>query len=121
MFFIGIFGIQDKEEIIKTEQGVTCPVCGAYDRYEVIRAYTYFHIFFIPVWKWNRRYFIRTRCCQRVCGLDEELGQRIEEGQAVSISTEHLDCRQPAGRFCSSCGAQLHSAFNYCPYCGKRS
>ena len=32
MFFIGIFGVQPKDETIKTVSGVTCPVCGAYDR-----------------------------------------------------------------------------------------
>jgi len=28
MFFIGIFGVQTKDETIKTVSGVTCPVCG---------------------------------------------------------------------------------------------
>lgn len=120
MFFIGIFGIQTKEETIRTEQAVTCPLCGAYDRYEVLRAYTYFHIFFIPVWKWNKRYLIRTRCCGRICALDQEVGSRIERGEAVTITAQHLSCSEPRGHFCPSCGAQLHQSFNYCPYCGNR-
>jgi hypothetical protein len=120
MFFIGIFGVQDKEETIRTEQAVTCPLCGAYDRYEVLRVYNYFHIFFIPVWKWNKRYFLRTRCCRRICALREEVGQRIEQGQAVTITSADIKCSEPVGNSCPSCGAQLHSSFSYCPYCGSR-
>ncbi|NLM41230.1 MAG: zinc ribbon domain-containing protein [Firmicutes bacterium] len=120
MFFIGIFGVQSKDEVIKTEQAVTCPVCGAYDRYEVIRAYTYFHIFFIPVWKWNKRYFVRTRCCQRLCALEDGVGARIERGEAVTITAAHLRCSEAPANICPACGAQLHSSFAYCPYCGIR-
>lgn len=120
MFFIGIFGVQTKDETIKTVSGVTCPVCGAYDRYEVLRTYTYVHVFFIPVWKWNKRYFLRTRCCQRACALAEEVGRRIEQGQDVTITSADLRCAEPAERFCSHCGVQLHRSYSYCPYCGQR-
>ncbi|HHT41860.1 MAG TPA: zinc ribbon domain-containing protein [Firmicutes bacterium] len=120
MFFIGVFGVQDKSETIKTEQAVTCPVCGAYDRFEVIRVFRYFHFFFIPLWKWNKRFFVRTRCCQRLCALDDEVGRRIEEGQQVVITSEHVHCGEPVQAACSHCGAQLHSSFSYCPYCGNR-
>lgn len=120
MFFIGIFGVQSRDEVIKAEHSVICPICGAYDRYEVIRAYDYFHVFFIPVWKWNKRYYVRTRCCQRVCELDEGVGSRIEQGQTVTITSSHVRCSEQVGPFCPDCGAQLDGSFRFCPYCGGK-
>ena len=92
MFFIGIFGINTKEEEIKTENSIICPICEAYGRYEIIKRYTYFHFFFIPLWRWNRQYFIKTRCCNRICKLDTEIGIRLERGESISIGKEDLQC-----------------------------
>lgn len=119
MFFIGIFGVQSKSESIRTEQGVICPVCGAYDRFEVLRTFNYFHIFFIPVWRWNKRYYIKTRCCRRVGELDPAVGERIERGEQVEITREQLVSQQSSGE-CPACGAALSSSFNFCPRCGTR-
>jgi predicted amidophosphoribosyltransferase len=48
------------------------------------------------------------------------VGRRIEEGQQVVITSEHVHCGEPVQAACSHCGAQLHSSFSYCPYCGNR-
>ena len=60
MFFIGVFGVQDKSETIKTEQAVTCPVCGAYDRFEVIRVFS--TPFLLSLCGNGTSFFVRTRC-----------------------------------------------------------
>lgn len=121
MFFIGIFGVQSKSQPIRTEQSIICPVCGAYSRYDVIQSYTYFHIFFLPVWKWNYRYFIKTRCCQRLCELDQVVGTRIARGEAVEIKSGDLNCEGSAQpRVCLNCSRQVDPKYNYCPNCGNR-
>ncbi|NMB02572.1 MAG: zinc ribbon domain-containing protein [Firmicutes bacterium] len=120
MFFIGIFGIQSKSEVIRTEQSVICPICGAYDRYDVIKTFNYFHVFFIPVWKWNYRYFLQTRCCQQTCSLEQQIGERIDRGEVVSLGKEHVHCSQGQGRICPNCRAGLDATYNYCPTCGER-
>src|SRR5690625_1352731 len=112
MFFIGVFGIQSKAKTIKTEQGVICPVCGSYDRYDVLQTFNYFNIFFIPIWRWNKRYFLKTRCCQQTCELQQEIGKRIEKGEEVEITQDHLDCGQlPYRRICPNCQAKLEGTF----------
>lgn len=118
MLFIGIFGIQTKNQKIKTEQGMICPVCGAYDRFDIVKTFNYFHIFFVPVWKWNKRFFIQTRCCQQICILDQEIGTRIEAGESIRVSEEHVQCNRPRGRVCPNCQERLDSSYNYCPHCG---
>lgn len=122
MFFIGIFGIDNKSKIISTSQNIICPSCGAYGRYDVIKSYHYFHAFFIPLFKWNKRYFIQTHCCSRLCSLDKDLGLRIENGERVEIEDKHVHCNGPHanGSFCPRCAAQVDPAFKYCPHCGSR-
>ena len=95
MFFVGVFGIQDKTKEIHREQNVICPVCGSYDSYQLFKTYTYFHFFFIPLWKWNYRFFIKTRCCNRFCQIDQEIGTRIEKGETVIVSDSDLHCPEP--------------------------
>ena len=53
MFFIGIFGVNQTEKPIGTYNNTICPNCGALTRLELYKRYTYFHLFFIPTFKWN--------------------------------------------------------------------
>lgn len=120
MFFIGIFGVQSKSQILTTEVGTPCPICGAYDRYEILKAYTYFHVFFLPLWKWNTRYLLKTRCCQRLCALDATIGGKIEAGEKVEIRREQIACDPLPGEssYCSNCGRPAHDTHRFCPHCG---
>jgi RNA polymerase subunit RPABC4/transcription elongation factor Spt4 len=120
VFLVGIFGVQFKAKSLIVEQGVICPCCGAYDRYEVLKTFNYFHIFFIPVWRWNKHYYIRTRCCSQTSELRQDVGERIERGERVQITNEHLVHSQPTGRNCPNCRASLERTFNFCPHCGTQ-
>jgi hypothetical protein len=77
MFFIGIFGIQDKDKYIGTCSNIECPSCGRLARYEIHKSYRYFHIFFIPIFRWNFRYFVKTSCCGRLYQLDPFVGREF--------------------------------------------
>lgn len=122
MFFIGIFGIENKNKIISTKQNVICPVCNAFGRYDILKSYTFFHVFFIPLGQWNKRYYIQTHCCKRLCSLDKDVGQKIENGEPVEITQETIHCNDSIknGHYCPRCSSQLDSSFRYCPNCGNR-
>ncbi|WP_406792823.1 zinc ribbon domain-containing protein [Candidatus Clostridium eludens] len=122
MFFIGIFGIENKTKNILVNQNNICPLCSAYGRYDILKSYDYFHIFFIPLWKWNRRYFIKTHCCMKLCTLDNNIGVQIENGEMIEIKKEytHCDSHNNSYNFCPHCSSQIDSTFYYCPYCGNR-
>lgn len=119
MFFVGIFGIQPGQKKVGEGQGI-CPSCEAFDRWEAYEEYTYFHVFFVPVWKWGRHYFVRTRCCRRALELDPDIGRRIAHGERMQLRPEHIIKRQ--GEFeeavCRNCGSVLHPDYRYCPRCG---
>jgi len=122
MFFIGIFGIEQKNKVISTRHNIICPSCSAYGRYDVIMCYSYFHVFFIPLFKWNKQYFIQTHCCNKLCNLDYDIGRRIENGEQAEINSAHIHCHEfySGRKYCPYCFSQLDTNFQYCPYCGKK-
>jgi RNA polymerase subunit RPABC4/transcription elongation factor Spt4 len=118
MFFIGIFGIQAKQEVVESRQGEICPVCGSLDRYEILKEYQYFHIFFLPVWRWGERYLVRTRCCQQVRILPHEFGKALVRGEAADWSQLSQGVLDPLVR-CAHCSTLLEPEYRYCPRCGS--
>ena len=127
MIFIG--GISQGRKILDYVRTVICGCCGRYGRYEVIMTYTYFSFFFIPLFKWNRQFYVRMTCCGAVYILEKEVGQKILAGQDVEIRPEDLTLVQGGdgsgtyGRMkkhCSRCGYETFEDFEYCPKCGER-
>jgi hypothetical protein len=122
MIFIGIFGVKEVQKSIGTYNNVICPVCHALTRLEIIKTYTYFHIFFIPIFKWNTRYYVKPACCGSFHEFDPVIARQYEKGQITEIKDEYL---RPVNRYlpcrsCANCGAQVESGFSFCPYCGRR-
>lgn len=120
MFFM--MGITEGRKEFEHNQVIICDRCGAYGRYVVFMTYTVLSLFFIPCFKWNRRYFVRTTCCNTVYQLDREIGRRIERGEDVEIRREHLQGMARSGsglKRCGNCGFTTEEDFAYCPKCGK--
>lgn len=121
MFFI--MGISDGRKQLDFSQMSTCPACGAYCRYQLFVTYTALSLFFIPIWKWNRRYVVESSCCGAAFELCTALGQRIERGESVEIRPEDL---RPLGggrsnfKRCAHCGYATAEDFAFCPKCGQR-
>lgn len=129
MFFI--FGINSGQKKLSSGQLVICNICGSYGRYEVFMTYTSLSLFFIPVLKWGRRYYVTMSCCGTVYELDGEAGRRLSGGENVEISPSDLTLvkegrkQQRKGlsgtkRSCVNCGYETEEDFAYCPKCGNR-
>ena len=56
MFFIG--GISNGEKKLDYIQSTVCPRCEAFGRMEVYMTYMCFSLFFIPIFKWNKKYYV---------------------------------------------------------------
>lgn len=122
MFFIGIFGIDEAEKSIGTYNNAICPACGAMTRFEIIKKYSYFHIFFIPTFRWNIRYYLKPACCSNVYELDTDIGREYEKDNSIEVKSEHM---RPVSQYlpfnvCSNCSAKVDPKYSFCPYCGKR-
>ncbi len=123
MFFI--MAITDGRKDFEFSQTMTCLDCGRYGQYRVFMLYTVLSLFFIPAFKWNRRYYVQTSCCGVVYELDPEVGRRIACGEDVEIMPKHLSRTERAGWYpvykrCANCGYETDEDFDYCPKCGTR-
>ena len=127
MIFIG--GISSGRQKIEYPylKTVICGRCGAYGRYEVFMTYMYFSFFFIPLFKWNRQYYVEMSCCGAVYELNPEVGRRLLRGEDVEIKEEYLTLLQDGSgnpwkqrKTCSHCGYETDEDFSYCPKCGSR-
>lgn len=122
MFFIAFFGIQDKDKYIGAYNNIFCPSCERLARYEIYKSYRYFHIFFIPIFRWNVRYIVKTSCCGFLYELDPLVGKEFEKNPGIEIRNENL---RPLNsylplKYCINCKTNVPQEFNYCPYCGGK-
>lgn len=122
MFFIGIFGVEDKQKEIKKIDTVNCKNCnGRY--FTLIKQYTFFHIFFIPIFKWNEKYLLICSNCNNIYEIPKEKGSAIEKGESIEITYWDLNMMYNDSYVqvrCSNCGKIIDNSFEFCPYCGKR-
>ena len=88
MFFV--FGISQGKKALKYAKTVICAQCGGYGRYQVFMTYSYFSLFFIPIIKWNRHYYVQMSCCSTVYELDQEVGRRLAHGEQPDITEKDL-------------------------------
>lgn len=121
MFFI--FGISTKENNLDFNQTIICPCCDGYGRLEVIMTYTYFSLFFLPIFKWNKKYYVKSSCCDSLYTIHRELGRTIEKGNKVTINESDLNpisINYNNRPNCMNCGFPVTDEFDYCPKCGTR-
>lgn len=121
MFFIG--GISNGEKKLDYVQSIICSRCGTFGKMEVYMTYMCFSLFFIPIFKWNKKYFVKNTCCNSVYILDNEIGVKINRGDNILISENDLQLanyNQPTVNKCSNCGYLVDENFQYCPKCGQK-
>lgn len=120
-----IMGLSPGEKKIDFEQTIICDLCGQYGRLEVYLNYMAFSLFFIPIIQWNKRYIIKTTCCNGTCEIDGTLGQEIAKGRVNKLDPKDLpftkggDNRHKSKQ-CEFCGYITDQDFRFCPKCGKR-
>lgn len=119
MFFI--MGIDPRtKRLLCKEDLFVCNGCGKYGRYEVWVTYMCFSLFFIPLFKWGKRYYVKTTCCETVYELDAEQGRMLEKGQEIDLRQENMTVFAVGrkNRYCRYCGFSTEEDFQYCPKCG---
>lgn len=117
-----LMGITSGQKELPFRQVAACISCGSYAAYQVFITFSVFSLFFIPILRWNKKYYVRTTCCNTVFQLDENVGRRIARGEQVQIMPEHLqgiNGHWSAVRRCASCGFSTMDNFDYCPKCGR--
>ena len=148
MFFM--MGITQGRKDLTFTQTVICNRCGQYGRYMVFMTYTVLSLFFIPVFRWGKKYYVKMSCCGATYELDREVGREIERGMDVEIrpgDLEYMGGQNPYSysgywnnqdyedqpemigkddsyitviKRCPNCGFSTEEDYDYCPKCGSR-
>lgn len=129
MFFI--CGVNSGQKQLPYNQLVVCDSCGGYGRYQVYMTYMCLSLFFIPVLKWGRKYYVRMSCCETLYELNSDIGKRISRGEQAEITPSDLTMVQAGRRnewqpqsgrrlVCRNCGYETEEDFAFCPKCGGR-
>lgn len=122
-----MIGITQGRKDLAHDQLVICTQCGSYGRYQVFMTFTQLLLFFIPCFRWGKKYFVRMSCCGAVYELNPEIGQRIARGEEVPIGTADLtlvgweyggSSTAHMRKRCAACGYQTEEDYHYCPMCG---
>jgi hypothetical protein len=126
MFFIGIFGVEDKQKEVRTIRNLSCKNCDGFSGLTLFKQYTFFYLFFIPIFKWNIRYYLLCNTCNILYQISTEKGIRAEQGDDTAIT--YWDLKSEEIQYsedyhynkCKNCGKVIDVKFDYCPYCGKK-
>jgi hypothetical protein len=121
LFFI--MGISTNEKKLDFVQTILCSKCGQFGRIELYMTYTYFSIFFLPILKWNKQFYVRSSCCNTVYSIDRSLGLRILNGEQIILNEQDLKMmyqgrQETENNSCPNCGYPLNQDFIFCPKCG---
>ena len=92
---------------------------------KLIKTYSFFHFFFLPLFKWNEKYYVICNGCNSIFNIDKEKGKAIERGEKSEIS--YWDLKEVNNSYenyyirkCPKCNRELENDFEYCPYCGEK-
>ena len=117
--FIGIFGIESKKKTLMEIAPVVCPDHGM-TRAVLYECFTFFHFFFIPLFKWNRQYLLELRCgC--IYALSKEQAETVKKDGTVDFSglTKMYTGGSAAYKHCGTCNKNFDDSYRYCPFCGS--
>lgn len=138
MFFIG--GVVPGSRALNYQGTLSCKFCGSQTRCRVVMTYYCFTFFFIPLFKWGKRYMVQMLCCGAVYELSPEKGKAIARGEQTEIGSEDLKLVKegeqrirasmertdgageeiPPTRRCPVCKYEAPGEYRYCPNCGQR-
>ncbi len=115
MFFIGVFGIGNKNKNLG-DVSFKCTGCIE-ENFSLIELSRSFDIFFIPVFKYSKEYIIVCKKCKSVYKLKLESIEKVLNTRRVVY--EDVEKIILETNTCPHCGTNIAGEFSYCPKCGN--
>lgn len=103
-FFIALTNRQEDLGI----QWLECSHCQKKERAHIYLTYQVLILFFIPVFKWNKRYLVKMEDCGSLYEVED-----------ASLEKLHLLKSGDRKKYCPYCLAEIDASYQYCPHCGK--
>jgi uncharacterized paraquat-inducible protein A len=116
MFFIGIFGVNSRKKELKKVR-FKCTGCLS-EEATIIETSHVFEFFFIPIFSWNKNYYLKCVSCGSLYKLyNDHIGDILESGR---VEYEDIERVVQESIQCPKCGTILTQEFSYCPKCGTK-
>ena len=105
MFFF--FAITTRQKELES-RWIQCPSCQKKEYAHVFMTYSVLILFFIPIFTWNKQYYVRMDSCQNLYQSNAEFTELhlIQKGSRTTI--------------CPFCLETLDADYAYCPHCGNK-
>jgi hypothetical protein len=98
------------------------PCCGRNDSLAAVTCVSRrLILFFLPLFRFGKRYFISCPNCGSVYEISRDEGRRLENDPTAEINPDRI--YRMVGRtvrYCPNCGAPVEPGSRYCPSCGKQ-
>lgn len=121
MFFVGVFGVESKEKKVAELNDFECKTNSCYGKGQIFKYYHYFHIFFIPVFRWGAEYYVKCNHCSGVFKITKEKGKEVEHGKGKITYWDLNEVRKGYVEVrCTACSHILEEGHVFCPKCGAK-
>ncbi len=120
MFFI--IGVSGGSKDLGTRRCRLFNCCGsAVTMAAVVCTFQQFTLFFIPIFRFGKRYFITCPNCGTVYEMTKEEGKRIEKDYSAEVDPSQMYAVQGAShKVCPNCRNAIDPNARFCPNCGTR-
>lgn len=120
MFFI--IGVDNGTNEIGTRRCGIFSCCGTYGAIAMVTCtFQRFTLFFIPLFRFGKRYFVTCPNCGTVYELSKEEGRRLERDASAEIDPNQMYAlHRSSGRICPDCHAAVDPNAHFCPNCGTK-
>lgn len=134
MFFLMGFGNGEEDLNIKIRN--YCNNCNRFTDMEFFMTYNYFSLFFLKIFKWNKKYIGVCKECKSYIVLNkDEFEQVKKEGKIgdnikdihnnTNTYTDYEDNNlnedwEDKEKICVHCGFKADKSYVYCPKCGNK-
>jgi len=118
MFFIGIFGIHPEEKKVQDINVENYPGYPMGIRGDLYRQSSVFEFFFIPMFRFNKKYYIKFPDSQKIYLIDRDKAEEVIK-RGFEINFFDLSEADIKDNICPDCGHIVEENYKFCPYCGK--
>lgn len=120
MFFI--VGITNRSNDLGTRRCRVFPCCGTLGVMAAVTCtFQQFTLFFIPLFRFGKRFFVTCPNCGSVYEMTKSEGQRVARDASAEINPDQIFAVQGANRrICPNCRCAVDPNARYCPNCGTR-
>lgn len=123
MFFFAIMGTDQKRENIGSIP-FNCGKCNTYEDMIIFKDYNYFHIFFLPIFKFSAKYEGYCKKCGSEFYIDNEIGKLLDKGLITHLDSSSIHLKQQFNTYsspvCPYCKNFIDEDDVYCRKCGKK-